>query len=264
ARECRAGGFSDRRSRPQRKLSPRPRRRCLCLCQRSRPDRRRHRARSRRRWPARLHRRDPWRRRRKTVADAALCPWRGLCARRARQCRPRPGTSRQSRGAQRKGRAGRQPRRGGAALDHDAAAHYFWRVTVLERPTLLPEPFSSWFASRGWTPRAHQLELLAKAQAGRSVLLIAPTGGGKTLAGFLPSLVELSGAQSKSRSAPLARSAPSPLVGEGGGRGSRGDAKASTLAPDLPTPTPDPSPQGGGEKKRLISTGRGIRREGGL
>ena len=53
-------------------------------------------------------------------------------------------------------------------------------------------PFARWFAGRGWAPRAHQLELLAKAQAGRSVLLIAPTGGGKTLAGFLPTLVELS------------------------------------------------------------------------
>ena len=56
----------------------------------------------------------------------------------------------------------------------------------------LPELFTRWFTSRGWTPRAHQLELLTKAQAGRSVLLIAPTGGGKTLAGFLPSLLELS------------------------------------------------------------------------
>ena len=55
----------------------------------------------------------------------------------------------------------------------------------------LPEPFAGWFARRGWQPRAHQLELLAKAQAGKSVLLIAPTGGGKTLAGFLPTLVEL-------------------------------------------------------------------------
>ena len=52
-----------------------------------------------------------------------------------------------------------------------------------------------WFAGRGWTPRAHQLELLVKAQVGCSVLLIAPTGGGKTLAGFLPSLVELSAGQ---------------------------------------------------------------------
>jgi ATP-dependent Lhr-like helicase len=62
-----------------------------------------------------------------------------------------------------------------------------------ESGTGLPEIFVRWFASRGWAPRAHQLELLKKAQAGRSVLLIAPTGGGKTLAGFLPSLVELSG-----------------------------------------------------------------------
>ncbi len=57
---------------------------------------------------------------------------------------------------------------------------------------LLPPTFSRWFASRGWQPRAHQLELLVKAGAGRSTLLIAPTGGGKTLAGFLPTLVELS------------------------------------------------------------------------
>ena len=65
-------------------------------------------------------------------------------------------------------------------------------MTIIDRPTLLPEIFTRWFASRGWTPRPHQLELLAKAHAGRSALLIAPTGGGKTLAGFLPSLVELS------------------------------------------------------------------------
>jgi ATP-dependent helicase Lhr and Lhr-like helicase len=67
-------------------------------------------------------------------------------------------------------------------------------MTVLDRPALLPDVFLQWFASRGWAPRAHQIDLLAKAQTGRSVLLIAPTGGGKTLAGFLPSLVELSGA----------------------------------------------------------------------
>eukprot|EP01037_Dinobryon_pediforme_P010877 gene10877-10958_t len=55
----------------------------------------------------------------------------------------------------------------------------------------LPELFERWFASRGWAPRRHQLDVLAAAQAGADVLLIAPTGGGKTLAGFLPSLVEL-------------------------------------------------------------------------
>ncbi|WP_048648276.1 ligase-associated DNA damage response DEXH box helicase [Nitratireductor soli] len=55
----------------------------------------------------------------------------------------------------------------------------------------LPTPFSAWFATRGWQPRAHQLELLARTQAGRSALLIAPTGAGKTLAGFLPALTDL-------------------------------------------------------------------------
>ena len=65
-------------------------------------------------------------------------------------------------------------------------------MTIIDRPAVLPDIFMRWFASRGWNPRTHQLELLAKARAGRSTLLIAPTGGGKTLAGFLPSLVELS------------------------------------------------------------------------
>ncbi len=55
----------------------------------------------------------------------------------------------------------------------------------------LPQPFAQWFAAQGWTPRRHQLAMLDAARAGESVLLIAPTGGGKTLAGFLPSLVEL-------------------------------------------------------------------------
>ena len=103
-----------------------------------------------------------------------------------------------------------------------ATARYFWRMTVLERPAVLPDIFARWFAGRGWTPRAHQIELLTKAQTGRSVLLIAPTGGGKTLAGFLPSLVELSGAASST------------------------------------------SASGGGEKRKLISVGRHVRREGGL
>ena len=55
----------------------------------------------------------------------------------------------------------------------------------------LPELFERWFAGRGWSPRPHQLDVLAASQAGRDVLLIAPTGGGKTLAGFLPTLAEL-------------------------------------------------------------------------
>ncbi len=57
--------------------------------------------------------------------------------------------------------------------------------------SLLPPAFRAWFQSRGWRPRSHQLALLENAQARRSTLLIAPTGAGKTLAGFLPSLVDL-------------------------------------------------------------------------
>ncbi|GGF48294.1 DNA ligase-associated DEXH box helicase [Aliidongia dinghuensis] len=57
--------------------------------------------------------------------------------------------------------------------------------------TILPERFRAWFTQRGWRPHGHQLAMLAAAEAGRSALLVAPTGGGKTLAGFLPSLIEL-------------------------------------------------------------------------
>lgn len=56
--------------------------------------------------------------------------------------------------------------------------------------TALPQVFDDWFASRGWQIHPHQRDMLERASE-KALLLIAPTGGGKTLAGFLPSLVEL-------------------------------------------------------------------------
>jgi ATP-dependent helicase Lhr and Lhr-like helicase len=66
-------------------------------------------------------------------------------------------------------------------------------VRQADPAAVLPPPFRAWFNRRGWQPRTHQLALLDKAAQRRSTLLIAPTGAGKTLAGFLPSLVSLSG-----------------------------------------------------------------------
>ncbi len=54
----------------------------------------------------------------------------------------------------------------------------------------LPDLFHTWFAKRGWSIHPHQQAMLDRADA-PALLLIAPTGGGKTLAGFLPTLVDL-------------------------------------------------------------------------
>jgi ATP-dependent helicase Lhr and Lhr-like helicase len=142
-------------------------------------------------------------------------------------------------------------------------------MTVLEATAMLPEPFARWFAGRGWVPRAHQLELLSKAQAGRSVLLIAPTGGGKTLAGFLPSLVELSSPASGNGTV-----LPPPLRGRPPSEARREGGKQSGTQESM-DPPPYPSPSGGEgtgsagfnteqARRRLISIGRTVRREGGL
>ncbi len=52
----------------------------------------------------------------------------------------------------------------------------------------LPPELDAWFAGRGWRVRRHQTEMLAASDAGRHALLVADTGAGKTLAGFLPTL----------------------------------------------------------------------------
>ena len=147
-----------------------------------------------------------------------------------------------------------------------------------EPAALLPDRFLQWFASRGWSPREHQLELLAKARDDRSALLIAPTGAGKTLAGFLPTLVELSSPPSSVRASPL----PPRSGGEGRvGVSTRSRSQLAPKAPHYPPPNPSPphaSRAGGGEKSppvadmaaertsrpEMISTGRSVKRSGGL
>jgi ATP-dependent helicase Lhr and Lhr-like helicase len=58
-------------------------------------------------------------------------------------------------------------------------------------PVSLPAIIADWFAARGWSARRHQLEMLGAAAEKRHALLVAATGAGKTLAGFLPTLVDL-------------------------------------------------------------------------
>lgn len=90
---------------------------------------------------------------------------------------------------------------------------------------LLPKPFADWFAKRGWSPRPHQLALLIAAEERQSTLLIAPTGAGKTLAGFLPSLIALSSGVRERKGAGLRTLYISPLK-----------ALAADVARNLDTP----------------------------
>ena len=91
--------------------------------------------------------------------------------------------------------------------------------------TRVPEPFADWFQRRKWSPRPHQLALLQAAEARRSTLLIAPTGAGKTLAGFLPSLIALSSGKRERKGAGLRTLYISPLK-----------ALAADVARNLDTP----------------------------
>lgn len=55
----------------------------------------------------------------------------------------------------------------------------------------LPPAFADWFAAKGWRLRDHQSGMIDAARTGEHALLVAATGAGKTLAGFLPSLIAL-------------------------------------------------------------------------
>ena len=71
-------------------------------------------------------------------------------------------------------------------------ADYFAPLSPAEDSApVVPAIFAKWLADRGWRLREHQLAMLELGRQGRDALLIAPTGGGKTLGGFLPSLVHL-------------------------------------------------------------------------
>ncbi|MBK6802781.1 MAG: ligase-associated DNA damage response DEXH box helicase [Novosphingobium sp.] len=59
----------------------------------------------------------------------------------------------------------------------------------MSHPPLPPE-LAAWFAARDWSVRRHQAEMLGIAASGRHALLVADTGAGKTLGGFLPTLAD--------------------------------------------------------------------------
>ena len=54
----------------------------------------------------------------------------------------------------------------------------------------LPAAIADWFAGRGWRVRNHQAAMFTADRAGDHALLVASTGAGKTLAGFLPTLAD--------------------------------------------------------------------------
>ncbi|MXO60341.1 ligase-associated DNA damage response DEXH box helicase [Altererythrobacter salegens] len=56
--------------------------------------------------------------------------------------------------------------------------------------TSIPPEIAKWFADRGWRVRRHQAEMLAASDAAKHAMLVADTGAGKTLAGFLPTLAD--------------------------------------------------------------------------
>ncbi|MDZ4308875.1 ligase-associated DNA damage response DEXH box helicase [Allopontixanthobacter sp.] len=55
---------------------------------------------------------------------------------------------------------------------------------------IFPPEIENWFSRRGWRIRSHQQDMFTASRAGQHTLLVADTGAGKTLAGFLPTLAD--------------------------------------------------------------------------
>ncbi|HBQ53319.1 MAG TPA: DNA ligase-associated DEXH box helicase, partial [Erythrobacter sp.] len=66
----------------------------------------------------------------------------------------------------------------------------------------VPPEIADWFAGRDWRIRRHQLDMLVASDRGRHALLVADTGAGKTLAGFLPTLADFTQARLKGSEPP--------------------------------------------------------------
>ena len=66
----------------------------------------------------------------------------------------------------------------------------------------VPPEIAEWFAGRDWRLRQHQRDMLAASDAGRHALLVADTGAGKTLAGFLPTLADFTPTRLEGREPP--------------------------------------------------------------
>ncbi len=64
-------------------------------------------------------------------------------------------------------------------------------MTQAMQSPALPPALAQWLDGRGWALRSHQRAMLKAAARGEDALLIAATGAGKTLAGFLPVLADL-------------------------------------------------------------------------
>ena len=64
-------------------------------------------------------------------------------------------------------------------------------MTLFNQHSELPPSLERWFDAKGWQLHDHQVAMIEHGLAGQSCLLVAPTGTGKTLAGFLPSLIAL-------------------------------------------------------------------------